>query len=142
MSTDHIFWRERRAEADSNRGPSSYQPNALPLGQTGSQVSVDVKRHVYLYLLYGHLTRASGGRQPWSATEAQYTVVSLVGKSPSRRKTLKQNPDSKTTLRQSQGKQLQTEVLVGGADSFRGQWEPYPFNKNKNSSGNVRGDRY
>ena len=29
------FWRERRAEAVSNRGPSAYQPNALPLGQTG-----------------------------------------------------------------------------------------------------------
>ena len=31
------FLRERRAEADSNRGPSAYQPNALPLGQTGSR---------------------------------------------------------------------------------------------------------
>ena len=31
------FWRERRTEAVSNRGPSAYQPNALPLGQTGSQ---------------------------------------------------------------------------------------------------------
>ena len=31
------FWRERRAEAGSNWGPSAYQPNALPLGQTGSQ---------------------------------------------------------------------------------------------------------
>ena len=30
MSADHNFWRERRAEADSNRGPSAYQPNALP----------------------------------------------------------------------------------------------------------------
>ena len=30
------FWRERRAEAVSNRGPSAYQPNALPLGQSGS----------------------------------------------------------------------------------------------------------
>ena len=30
------FWRERRAEAVSNRGPSAYQRNALPLGQTGS----------------------------------------------------------------------------------------------------------
>ena len=38
VSTDHSFWRERRAEADSNRGPSAYQPNALPLGQTGSHV--------------------------------------------------------------------------------------------------------
>ena len=26
-----------RAEADSNRGPSAYQPNALPLGQTGTK---------------------------------------------------------------------------------------------------------
>ena len=36
MSTDHNFWRERRAEADSNRGPSAYQPNVLLLGQTDS----------------------------------------------------------------------------------------------------------
>ena len=36
VSTDHNFWRERRAEADSNRSPSAYQPNALPPGQTGS----------------------------------------------------------------------------------------------------------
>ena len=36
MSTDHNFGRERRAEAESNRGPSAYQPNALPLGQTSS----------------------------------------------------------------------------------------------------------
>ena len=36
MSTDHNFWRERTAEAGSNRGPSAYQPIALPLGQTGS----------------------------------------------------------------------------------------------------------
>ena len=38
VSTDHNFWSERRAEADSNRGPSAYQPNALPLDQTGSRV--------------------------------------------------------------------------------------------------------
>ena len=35
-----IFLSERRAEADSNRGPSAYQPNALPLGQTGSHMEV------------------------------------------------------------------------------------------------------
>ena len=29
---DHNFWRARKAEADSNRGPSAYQPKALPLG--------------------------------------------------------------------------------------------------------------
>ena len=28
---------ERRAEAEPNRGPSAYQPKALPLGQTGSR---------------------------------------------------------------------------------------------------------
>ena len=31
---------EKRAETDSNRGPSAYQPNALPLGQTGSQINI------------------------------------------------------------------------------------------------------
>ena len=31
-----IFEEKRRAEADSNRGPSAYQLNALALGQTGS----------------------------------------------------------------------------------------------------------
>ena len=36
VSTDHNFWRERRAEGDSNRHPNAYQPNALPLGQTDS----------------------------------------------------------------------------------------------------------
>ena len=36
VSANHNFWRERRAEAVSNRGPSAYQPNALPLGHTGS----------------------------------------------------------------------------------------------------------
>ena len=34
VSTDHNFWRERRAEAGSKQGPSAYQPNALLLGQT------------------------------------------------------------------------------------------------------------
>ena len=37
VSTNHNrLGRERRAEAESSRGPSAYQPNALPLGQTGS----------------------------------------------------------------------------------------------------------
>ena len=40
VSTDHNFWNERRAEADSNRGLSAYQPNALLLGQTGSQSQI------------------------------------------------------------------------------------------------------
>ena len=33
------FLKSRKAEAVSNRGPSAYQPNALPLGLTGSQHS-------------------------------------------------------------------------------------------------------
>ena len=39
VSTDHNFWRERRAEADSNRSPCAYQPNALPLGSFHSHIS-------------------------------------------------------------------------------------------------------
>ena len=48
VSTDHNFWRERRAEADSNRGPSAYQPNTLPLGQTGSLEDVPLMEFIYL----------------------------------------------------------------------------------------------
>ena len=35
VSTNHNFFK-RTAEAVWNRGPSAYQPNALPLGQNGS----------------------------------------------------------------------------------------------------------
>ena len=34
------FWRERSAETVWNRGPSAHQPNALPLCQTGWQISL------------------------------------------------------------------------------------------------------
>ena len=61
MSTDHKLWRERRAEADSNRGPSVYQPNALPLGQTDSQYGV---RSQQLY-------RAVWGKKAWCASRFQ-----------------------------------------------------------------------
>ena len=40
-STDHSFRTERRAEADSNRGPSAYRTNALPLGQCRSHSGGD-----------------------------------------------------------------------------------------------------
>ena len=43
---NHNFWRERRAEADSNRGPSVYQPNALPLGQTGSHQVINPRKNI------------------------------------------------------------------------------------------------
>ena len=43
VSTNHnLFWKERRAEAVSNRGPSAYQPNALPLGRTGSPMTITI----------------------------------------------------------------------------------------------------
>ena len=44
VSTDHNFWSERRAEADSNQGPSAYQPNALPLGQTSSHPRFNINQ--------------------------------------------------------------------------------------------------
>ena len=44
MSTDHKFWRERRAEAELNQDPSVYQPNILLLGQTNSQLQLSSVR--------------------------------------------------------------------------------------------------
>ena len=42
LHTPQLLKREaRRAEAESNQGPSVYQPNALPLGQNGSPGVVD-----------------------------------------------------------------------------------------------------
>ena len=35
---------ERRPEPESNRSPSAYQPNALPLGQTGSLTNLALTR--------------------------------------------------------------------------------------------------
>ena len=49
------FWREWRAKAVSNRGPSAYQPNALPLGQTGllgSRLSLIVLVEIKLWSLW------------------------------------------------------------------------------------------
>ena len=55
----------RRAETDSNRDPSAYQPNALPLGQTDSQL-----RRVVEVLLYVHRNRRfiRDGREPRTST--------------------------------------------------------------------------
>ena len=54
VSTDHNFWSERRAEADSNRGPSAYEPNALPLGQTDSQEEKATATSNIQWLEVGH----------------------------------------------------------------------------------------
>ena len=67
MSTDHNFWRERRAEADSSRGLSAYQPNALPLSQTGSHL-VSSASHWRLFWSLGQIEtdfNRLGWVRPW-----------------------------------------------------------------------------
>ena len=54
VSRDHNFWRERRADADSNQGPSAYQPNTLLLGQTGSHMYINMWVYIFWYT---HKTR-------------------------------------------------------------------------------------
>ena len=63
VSTHHNFWSEMRVEADSNRGPSAYQPNALPLGQTGSQRKDkrDEASSAHFYIVQ-ELCESRGGR--------------------------------------------------------------------------------
>ena len=61
MSTDYNFWRERRAEVDSNRGPSAFQPNALPLGQTGSLLVRDGNIYIYNLFTCQYLSRRCMG---------------------------------------------------------------------------------
>ena len=65
MSTDHNFWRERIAEADSNRGPSAYQPNALPLGQTGSRLPVASVVGRFYMLLFSALEQQTHCNRMW-----------------------------------------------------------------------------
>ena len=49
------FLKRRRAEAVSNQGPSTYQPNALPLGQTSSQPWLNVLSPLLSPWLYSPL---------------------------------------------------------------------------------------
>ena len=51
MSTDPNFWREKKVEADSNQGPSAYQPNTLPLGQTGSHCNLRYNAGYHVFQL-------------------------------------------------------------------------------------------
>ena len=57
------FRREMRAEAVSNRGPSAYQPNALPLGQAGSVTAE--KALTTIILLPVTRTRGQGWGWGW-----------------------------------------------------------------------------
>ena len=46
----HNFWREGKAEAESNWDHGAYQPNGLPLAQTGSLMEVGEEQdHNYTY---------------------------------------------------------------------------------------------
>ena len=56
------FLKRKGAEAVSNRGPSAYQPNALPLGQTGSQTGCDLDHIALRPQKRGCLLGTEGGR--------------------------------------------------------------------------------
>ena len=43
----HLFEEKGEPKHKSNRGPSAYQPNALPLGQTGSLAGNTVSMSIY-----------------------------------------------------------------------------------------------
>ena len=62
MFTDHNIQRERRAEADLNHGPSTYQPNALPLGQAGSHGEDDTMRYILLNVHRSEVAYLGQGR--------------------------------------------------------------------------------
>ena len=58
VSTDHNFSRERRTEADSNRGTSAYHPYALPLGQTRSRFYINsLETWVYFFVSESYIIR-------------------------------------------------------------------------------------
>ena len=79
VSRDHHFWREGRAEADSNRGPSAYQPNVLPLGKTGSRMDVGGEERLYTYH-YTVTTRITSALR-WTAMRASLMFHDFEGQS-------------------------------------------------------------
>ena len=68
--TTTFLKRKKRAEAVSNRGPSAYQPNALLLGHTGSQLITHDDGEVLLSVLRCQLTYYLG--QVVTNAEAQF----------------------------------------------------------------------
>ena len=51
------FLKGKESLSGSNRGPSAYQPCALPLGHTASQGSLVAYIHIYIYTLHVRQTR-------------------------------------------------------------------------------------
>ena len=62
-----IFEEKKESRTDSNRGPSAYQPNALPLGQTGSQEEEEEEEgECWFYLcLREHRLQTAAVRDSW-----------------------------------------------------------------------------
>ena len=82
VSTDHNLWRERRAEADSSRGPSVHQPNALPLGHTGSLESHQHWGETY-WSFYCSVGASTGGCGTYLITAARTQTKDGMRKLPS-----------------------------------------------------------
>ena len=60
VSTIHILFEEKgEPKRVSNRGPSAYQPNALPLGHTGSPVQHFPLTHICPETFYNTLVQKS-----------------------------------------------------------------------------------
>ena len=70
------FSRERRTEAVSNRGPSAYQPNALPLGQTGLLPTVSAWTCVYINVYVHGFCGRKATLQPEGGLKRQQTSSS------------------------------------------------------------------
>ena len=103
MSTlnHNLFWRERRAEAVSNRGPSAYQPNALPLGQTGSQKAHNTNDRLIIIAPHASLSAETINRglqcvNNYTHAKRSHTHVSWRSCSP--RQNLMDYGNTKTTL--------------------------------------------
>ena len=65
------FLKRKGAEAVSNRGPSAYQPNALPLGQTGSQTGCDLDHIALRPQMRGCLLGTEGGGEEGERVKAR-----------------------------------------------------------------------
>ena len=69
------FRRERKAEAESSRGPSAYQPKALPLCQTGSQGP-----EPWTYIRHGNCPRKRKNQRHWNWLSAEERQIYSRGK--------------------------------------------------------------
>ena len=76
VSTNHNLFEEK---GEPKRGPSAYQPNALPLGQTGSQYGGRGRGRLYSYR-YTVTTRMTPALR-WAAMRAILILLICEGQS-------------------------------------------------------------